>query len=165
MEGFRPFAPNQTVFVADTRRALDTQEPRALVFVVPDFMGTQLKDNIGTIWPSLSGSAKGGLDRLADVSDEVRTGDLVPELYAPMVNRLQQHFRVEPVGYDWRKGLDEIKNVLAEQVASLPRRSSFWTTSDPFGRPRCGCPRPSTARPGSAFLGSDRGPQRQDSAP
>jgi hypothetical protein len=33
VEGFRPFAPNQTVFVADERRAAETQEPRAIVFV------------------------------------------------------------------------------------------------------------------------------------
>ena len=49
VEGFRPFVPNQTVFVADQRRAVDAQEPRAIVFVVPDLMGTQLKDDSGTI--------------------------------------------------------------------------------------------------------------------
>src|SRR6185437_4389265 len=61
---------------------------------VPDLMGTQLEDGNGsTIWPSLSGLAKGGLNRLADVNDGVKAGGLIPELYAPMANRLQQHYQ------------------------------------------------------------------------
>jgi CHAT domain-containing protein len=110
------FVPNQTLFVADPRRAENAGVPRPIVFVVPDLMGTQLKDDHGVLWPSLSGLAKGGLDRLVDSTGRVKSGDLVAELYAPMVNRLQQRYRVEPAGYDWRMGLDEIANELRIRI-------------------------------------------------
>jgi CHAT domain-containing protein len=125
VEGFRSFAPNQTLFVADERRGTDTLEPRPMVFVVPDLMGTQLKDESGFIWPTLSGLAKRGLDRLANLSNGVMSGGLIPELYAPMVNRLQRQYRVEPVGYDWRKGFDEIVNSLRSILRPCLEEKAF----------------------------------------
>ncbi len=116
VEGFRPFVPDQTVFVADTRRAVEGQESRAIVFVVPDVMGTEIRDDGGTIWPNMSALSKRGLDRLASADGTVCSGDLIPALYAPMVNRLQQQYRVEQVGYDWRKGIEEIATTLRARV-------------------------------------------------
>jgi CHAT domain-containing protein len=125
VEGFRQFVRNQTLFVADERRAADAGAPRPIVFVVPDLMGTQLEDDHGALWPSLSGLAKGGLDRLADFTGKVKSGDLVAELYAPLVNRLQQRYRVEPAGYDWRMGLDEIANELRIRIQPYLEDDSF----------------------------------------
>jgi CHAT domain-containing protein len=125
VEGFRKFVPSQTEFVADTRRAADAQEPRAVVFVVPDFMGTEMKDDAGEIWPNLSGLAKRGLDRLASADGTVKPGELIAGLYAPLVNRLQQQYRVEPVGYDWRKGVEEIANALRSRVQTVLADQAF----------------------------------------
>lgn len=120
VEGFRPFLPNQTVFVADTRRAGDAQEPRPVVFFVPDFMGTRMEDATGVIWPALSGLGKSGLDRLASGDEKVKPGDLVAELYARLINRLQKKYRVEAIGYDWRKGFDQAALALRGKIeASL----------------------------------------------
>jgi CHAT domain-containing protein len=116
VEGFKPFVPGQTDFVADTRRAGDAPESRPIVFVVPDLMGTEIKDDSGTIWLNISGLSKRGLDRLASIDGTAHPGDLIAALYAPMVNRLQQQYRVEQVGYDWRKGVNEIANKLRPRV-------------------------------------------------
>jgi hypothetical protein len=88
-------------------------------------MGTQLEDNNGMIWPSLSGLAKSGLDRLINNNDALRSADLIPELYAPMVNRLQQQYRVESAGYDWRKGIDEIADVLRLRIEACLAEKAF----------------------------------------
>ena len=117
VEGFRPFLPGQTAFVADPRRDNDAKDPRPVVFVIPALMGTQLSDADGIIWPSLSGLAKKGLDRLSN-PDTVKAGGLLPELYAPLVSALQKKYRVEAVGYDWRKGLGDTFTTLRSKVES-----------------------------------------------
>jgi len=116
VEGFRPFQRDQTAFVADTRRAVEAQESRPIVFVIPDVMGTELRDDSGTIWPDISGLSKRGLDRLAEKNGKVQPGNLIAALYATTVNRLQEQYRVEQVEYDWRKGVGEISNTLRDRV-------------------------------------------------
>lgn len=115
VDGFRLFQSGQTEFVADTRRAGDNP-PHAVVFVVPDFMGSQLQDDKGIIWPA--GLAKRGIDRLASADGSVKPGNLIVELYAPLIDRLTKQYRVVPVPYDWRKGIDEIAVALRRNVQS-----------------------------------------------
>jgi tetratricopeptide (TPR) repeat protein len=116
VDGFRPFVPTQTEFVADTRRAGDAQEARGFVLVVPDIMGTQIIDDAGIIWPSMPGLAKHGVDRLASFDGGVRAGNVIADLYAPLINRLQQQYLVQPIAYDWRKGVDEAANALRTKL-------------------------------------------------
>jgi hypothetical protein len=93
------------------------EDRREVVFLVPDFLGSELADDQGKIWPDLKVLAHGGLFRLA-VDRRVDAGALVPEPYADLVRLLSHQVRVVPLPYDWRASVLDSAAVLAGEVAA-----------------------------------------------
>jgi CHAT domain-containing protein len=101
--------------------ALREEDRRDVVFLVPDFLGSQLGDDRGWIWPDLKALTHGGLLRLS-MDRRVDVGPLVPQPYADLVTLLSHQVRVVPLPYDWRASvLDSADRLAAEVAAELDR--------------------------------------------
>jgi tetratricopeptide (TPR) repeat protein len=99
--------------LARAAAALPADAP--VVFLIPDFLGSELRDAQGTVWPDTGALSLGGIARLG-IERRVEPGTLLPEVYGDLAAFLAQRFRVLPFAYDWRQSVLEEGQRLAGDV-------------------------------------------------
>ncbi len=89
---------------------------RPVVFVLPDFMGSQLNIGESNVWLCHSELLTGGISRLAVEADGVEPVDLVGAGYGELCDHLRQSHVVVQFAFDWRKSIVDAADRLASEV-------------------------------------------------
>lgn len=97
---------------------------RAVVFVVPDVMGSHLAVGGREVWLRYPALRRGGIGDLADLgADDVRPTALLGDGYRELCEYLQQSYEVVVHPYDWRRSIAETAVQLAGEIATAMTRT------------------------------------------
>jgi tetratricopeptide (TPR) repeat protein len=101
-------------------RSANTTQP--VVFLVPDFMGSDLYVNNTRIWLSYDALRGGDFGRLANVHDPtITTRSVLGEHYGALFTHLAQTHLVLPFPYDWRQSIVRVADELHERIDATLR--------------------------------------------
>jgi hypothetical protein len=104
---------------------------KAVVFVLPDFMGSQLDISEGRVWPKLSSIARGDFKKLEIDRPDVVADELVGSVYGDLTAYLQASHDVIPFAYDWRRSFrgaaDELKAAVSLELTKHKQPIRFLT--------------------------------------
>ncbi|MBU4262870.1 MAG: CHAT domain-containing protein [Proteobacteria bacterium] len=99
------------------------QQP--VVFVLPGFMGSQLKRGKDSIWLDYQDLKLGGLGKIKDIHDgNIKATGLLGEYYDSLCKYLADTHEVLPFAYDWRKSIREAAAGLGKEVGKVLKRTS-----------------------------------------
>lgn len=96
--------------VSASRATVRSGQPTPILYLIPDFMATEL----GDVWPRTDALASGVAQlRLENALD---VGQPVSRAYQEIVKFLSANYDVRPFGYDWRNSIEAAAKRLRDEV-------------------------------------------------